>query len=364
MVSIKIFVSDEGFGHIVRQRAIVIELLKKIPDAKIIFQTEKHLEEAKKLLGERVEYVKQFHNIVTIKNEDGSLNVEKTYEIIKDYPNASKRLIEKEFKKFDYDFVISDFVPEVFYLSKKLDVKNCGVAHFTWDWFFSRLYPYDKNLLNTFSEYLDGMDEIFFPPLTPDENLERFSEKKREIPFIVRDDIKRIKRKRQEEHDKFKILIIDSGTGALANTIKRNLEILRKMKDMEFYLPPMFNSIDDNIHIIPRIEDVPIFISQSDLIIARAGFNTATEAIVSRVPMLLIEEKNNPEIEENIKKIYRLGLCGKLTLEMFINNFKNSLEKFLNEEYDIIRKNILKFKFKTNGAEIIAKEIKKRIGSS
>lgn len=360
MVSIKIFVSDEGFGHIVRQKAVINELCKIMTDVKIVFQTEKHLEEAKRFIGDKAEYSKQFHNIMTIKNEDGSLNIEKTYEFMKNYPITSKKLVEKELKEFNYDFVISDFVPEAFLITKKLAIKNCGVAHFTWDWFFSRLYPNDKNLLETFSDYLEGVDEIFFPPLTPDENLERFSDKAKRIPFIVRKDIER---KRLNENGKFKVLIIDSGTGALSHIIRKNLQVLTKMEDISFYLSPLFETQGDNIHLIPKFEDVPKFISQSDLIVARAGFNTATEAIVSRVPMLLVEEKNNPEIEENIRKINELGLCGKLTLEMFANDFKNSLEKFIKEDYNIVKKKLDKFKIKTNGAEIVAKEVKKRIES-
>ena len=323
MVLIKIFVSDEGFGHIVRQRAIVEELCKIIPDVKITFQTEKHINESKKILGSKVEYSKQFHNIMTIKNKDGSLSIEKTYKFIKNYPNTSRKLIEKELKNFNYDFIISDFVPEAFFVAKKLMIKNCGVAHFTWDWFFSKLYPNDKILSKTFSDYLEGMDEIFFPPLTPDENLEKFSGRKKEIPFIVRKDMKR---KHPKKNGKFRVLIVEGGTGALCHIIRKNLQVLSKMKDIEFYLPPTFKTVDDRIHVIPGIEDVPKFVPNSDLIIARPGFNTTTEAIVSRVPMLVVEERNNPEIEENIKKIYGLGLCGKLTLEMFTNDFKNSLE--------------------------------------
>jgi hypothetical protein len=42
----------------------------------------------------------------------------------------------RRFKYFlDFDLFISDFVPEVFLLAKKMNIRSIGVCHFTWSWF-------------------------------------------------------------------------------------------------------------------------------------------------------------------------------------------------------------------------------------
>ncbi|MCK4405706.1 MAG: hypothetical protein KAV43_04295 [Hadesarchaea archaeon] len=358
MVSIKIFVSDEGFGHIVRQKAIIGELIKH-DDVDIVLQTQKHFEAAQNFIGGGISYNLQFNNIMTIKKEDGSLDMDKTYEFIKNYPENSKELIEKELDSFNYDFVISDFVPEAFHVSKSLGISNCGAAHFTWDWFFSKLYPSDKALINTLNKYVECVDEIYFPPLTPDENLDKFKDRAKVVPFIISEDY--LGQKTKEPAEKLRILISDSGTGALYHIIKKNLPVFKSMTDFHFFLPPMFKVEADNITIISRTEDVPKLIPQLDLVVARAGFNTITMCIIARVPLLLVEEKGSPEVEENLRKVSELGLCGELPPEKYSNNFKSELEEFLKKDFDTVKKNMQNYKFKTNGAEIIAKEILKRI---
>ena len=44
---------------------------------------------------------------------------------------------KKVFEK--YDIFISDFMPEVFELSNRLEKKSYGIAHFTWDWFYKKI---------------------------------------------------------------------------------------------------------------------------------------------------------------------------------------------------------------------------------
>ena len=46
--------------------------------------------------------------------------------------------MEKKVSKFFYnfDFIISDCVPEAFDLSKDFNIPSFGISHFTWDWYF------------------------------------------------------------------------------------------------------------------------------------------------------------------------------------------------------------------------------------
>lgn len=358
MISIKIFASDEGFGHIVRQKAIIDELVK-LSDADIVFQTWRHFGAAKKFIGNKARYNQQFNNIMTVKKKDGSLDIEKTYEwFMKKYPENSRKMIERESINFEHDFVISDFVPEAFRISRNARIPNCGVGHFTWDWFFSKLYPWDKTLTNTLDKYMENMDEIYFPPLTPDENLKKFKSRAKVVPFIISKDYLG---KKTKPRKKFTVLISDSGTGALYHIIKKNLPVFKRMPEFHFLVPPGFKVKAKNITVIPKTEAMPKLIPKSDLVVARAGFNTITMCIVSQVPLLLVEETGSPEVEENLRKVRELGLCGEMSPPQYSKDFKRTLMSFLEKEYDFVLGAMKNYKFKTNGAEIIAKSILKRI---
>ena len=138
-----IFISDEGFGHIVRQRAIISELLKKKIDVTVITSTK--IIVLKEKFGNSISYKENHHSLKTVKNKDGSLNIKLTKKQFENwYKNTNKWIKDnsKDLKKFD--FFISDLMPEAFELGKILKKPCFGVCHFTWDWFFEDVCKVNK----------------------------------------------------------------------------------------------------------------------------------------------------------------------------------------------------------------------------
>ena len=94
-----------------------------------------------------------------------------------------------------------------------------------------------------------------------------------------------------------------------------------------------------------------------DLVIGRAGFNTISECIALKTPMLLLSEAMNPEMNENIINIKHQGLGSFVSLDLFVKGFENYLPKFFDTEYKTIYENIKNNSMPINGAEVIAKDI-------
>ena len=67
----KVYLSDEGFGHIVRQRAIVEVLREKMPSIDLTLQTQTHIEAAGKYIP-GASLIKRFNNIHSISGETTS----------------------------------------------------------------------------------------------------------------------------------------------------------------------------------------------------------------------------------------------------------------------------------------------------
>lgn len=356
---VKIYLSDEGFGHIVRQNAIHSELKKMMPDLQTTIQTEKHLEVAKRIFG-KAEYISKHGNIIWIKKENGSPDISKIQSFYEDYESRWDEYLLSEENNLNHDFVLSDFVYEPFDLANNKNIPIFGVAHFTWDWFFSKLYPppLKSSLIKRFSDSANKADVLYFPPLTPVEIIQHYKNSK-EVPFIVRKNINH-KKVKPVKH-RFKVLIIDSGAGVLRNSISNSIEQLTALDDIQFYLVEGYKQKADNITYVRTGELLVDYIGDMDLVIGRAGFNTVSECIAIRTPMLLLGEAMNPEISENIIELKKLGLGSFMSLKEFENSLATYLPRFISSEYKILKENIQNHDLPTNGAEVIAQDIANRL---
>ena len=100
-------------------------------------------------------------------------------------------------------------------------------------------------------------------------------------------------------------------------------------------------------------------ISYVDFLVARGGFNTITEIINFNKPALLIDEKNNPEIRENLRQMNKLASCSIMQLSSFKMNFPKKINSFIKNDMILIYKKLKSNKIKSNGAVQIIKYITK-----
>tara|TARA_B100000767_G_scaffold273570_1_gene304089 strand:- start:2798 stop:3916 length:1119 start_codon:yes stop_codon:yes gene_type:complete len=361
-----IFISDEGFGHMVRQRAIIKELINKYPSIIITVFTSKNIFYLKETFENRINYLNIPMHLKTVKNLDGSLNIYKTKKIFKSWEKNIKLWKNKVSIYFkNFDFIISDCVPEAFDLSKKFNVLSFGVSHFTWDWFFENVCKINPLELNKIQNSFNKCDHFLFPPFTPEKILKKYRKKIHNVNFIVGDFKKKVKKKQFQ-----KCLIMDNGTRSLSRLINKTVPYLKKIKNIEFYVcidhldEKNKNEIFASKNIVPvsGLKKMHEKVEESDFIIARGGFNTISECLVLKKPALFFNEKNNPEVSENLRLVYK-----KQRLACLINenewgkNFQKKLNSFiLKDAIKIYDK--LKYKnFKYNGAYQVVNIISKKI---
>jgi hypothetical protein len=348
-----VYLSDEGYGHIVRQRAIMTELIKLEPMA-FTLQTSKHLVFAEENMP-ATHFMDRYNNISWHKRVDSSPDIERIQEHCEQYLEKIPAFIQREQADFNYDFVLSDFVYEAFEVAKNRNVPSFGVAHFTWDWFFSKIYPrvMSDALFQYFTQAARQARKLYFPPFTPPEILKYYQKSAVEVPLIVRDDVAH---KTWPIADRLKILVMDSGAGLMANYIKSALSgnlpqewVFGVQEELDFSGDSFFN-IPSNHLLIDYVQD-------ADLIVGRPGFNTISECIAYRKPMLLISESMNPEMDFNIAELKKLSLGGFLSLNDFKFRFISVLATFFKQEYGMIQSNMRNHSFETNGGRIIAQDI-------
>lgn len=356
----KIFLSDEGFGHLVRQRAVFDELIRLKPSLTATVQTGSYADVARSMFRS-ANLVERFNNIEWAKKIDGSPDLDAIRDFFGDYQIRSDRFIKLEKKSIqDFNFVISDFVYEAFPLAQTANLPVFGVAHFTWDWFFSKMYPspVSYDIIKRMQQFAKMADIVYFPPFTPRDILSFYGDMAIQTPFIVRKSENNITFKRNGE---FNVLIMDSGANVLREHINSAIQQINEIEDMHFLIAERYNIEADNITTIPSSHFFSDYIPHVDLVVTRGGFNTISECIAHRTPILLIGENSNPEIEQNLLSIKHEQLGSFISLERFVFSLKDVLLSFIDHEYGQIKKRMEDHEHETNGAEIIARDILNRV---
>ncbi|MBT5559682.1 MAG: hypothetical protein HOJ88_07295 [Proteobacteria bacterium] len=354
----KIYLSDMGFGHLVRQRAIYEQLTQLCPALIATVQTGSHAAIARNMFGSAA-VIEKFNNIEWARQENGSPDLKVISEFFDDYASRSTEFVDGE-DIADFDFVISDFVYEAFPAAKSASVPCFGVAHFTWDWFFSKMYPppVSYQVLQQMQRYAHLADAVFFPPFTPEEILRFYGGKAVQVPLIVGNpNAASI----AIPKGKFTVLIMDSGASILSQHIDKAVDQLSQINSMHFLVAEKHAINSSNVTVIPKTDFFSDYIPQVDLVVTRGGFNTISECIAYRTPLLLLGEASNPEIEQNLLAIKSEQLGSFTSLDRFSNHLRDTLESFVAHEYTQIKKRMNEHNYTTNGAQVIAEHMLNKV---
>ena len=369
-IKIAIFISDVGFGHMVRQREIINQLLKKIKNVEITIVNALQIEILKDTFDNKIKYIKRYNNIELFKTKDGFFETKKSIKTLDIWDKNLKTdfiFFKKNFK--DFNFIISDVVPQVFYYSKKMNIKCYGVCHFSWSWFFQSVYANKKkNIINKMKKYENLATKIFLPPLTPKgvyQNIDDIN-KIENINFIIKTN--KIENKINKKKT---FLIMDNGTQTLSKLISETVPFLEKLKKYIFYIgisSLTYNAKEiilksKNMLPVTTLKGMYSYIEKVDYIITRGGFNSITECLFFKKPTIFMNEKYNPEVDENLKIVFEKKLGALMNTNDWKANFIKRVNNFVTKEEGSIRENLKKNHFKSNGAnqllKIILKDIKK-----
>ena len=366
---IAIFISDEGYGHSVRQKNIISVFLKYNPNIQFTIYNNKRLLFLKEYFGNKLNYNYYPNTLHTIKKINGELDLQKTKKILINWPKKSnlsikKLLIDKD--KLNFDIIISDLVPEAFKLAKILKIPSYGVARFSWDWFFFNTEFKRLKETKMIKESLKLADKIYFPTFVKKKVLSNDYFKYRETNLIFNKNFyKESTNEFFKSNNKYKCLIMDNGTRTNSNLIQETVKYLKNMKYIDFYISvdnfpdelKIYVAQQKNLIPIQGLKNMHRLISYVDFLVARGGFNTITEILIFKKPALLIDEKKNPEIRANLGQMRKLSFCAIMKQSSFGLNFEKKIIYFIKKQMKNIEINLKLRKIKYNGANQIIGDI-------
>ena len=365
-IKVAIFISDVGYGHMVRQREVIRQLLINFKNIDISVINHEYIEILKSSFGNKIKYRKRFNNITLFKDKNNFHDYKKSLEFIKRLPKhlpKTKKFIEKNFS--DYSFFISDYVPEVFKIGEDLKIPSFGICHYTWSWYFNKNNNKDKAIIKLLKKYESSATKTYFPPFTASTIFRNYKNKNyKDVGLIIKKTkiIEKINVKKT-------FLLMDNGTKLLSKFITNIVPQISKNKNYNFYVG--ISSLNNktkkiineskNLKPVKGLKGIYSSINKVDHVIARGGFNTLTECLLFKKPSIFINERFNPEVKANIKIISKKKLGSTAQLENLDINFIKKLDKFLQKEKNTIKKNFSKLNLSYNGALEIVNDIKKEL---
>ena len=297
------YISSHGFGHLTRTMVHIERYLKGTEEYIYLVCGEKQIAFAKKYLEKFLDRLifRIMTTDVGLINKENSLLVDKIKleeELFK-FIQSWDKLIEKEvefLKDKNVEKIIVDISPIGMLVGKELGKKVEAVSNFTW-YIQYKFLDLNKEITDKFLEAEKCIDEFFVYPLALD--LSHVTCTKKNISYVSRVfDYDKIKSLRDMHK---KIVFISCGKSV-------NLEKI-EIKNFEgvIYYTEGIEVIGEGRHIKLPIDtiDTHNYVGASDFVIIKAGWGTVAEAVLSKVPMILLEREEVLEdyyIIEELKK--------------------------------------------------------------
>jgi hypothetical protein len=299
---VDIFVCNNGFGHIKRELGIIFNLNSKIDFLKFVIHV-KH-DHYKKFVCLIDEW---YPNI----NMD---NVKFEFESMKNMPDYS---FNSSYKSFEYslwldelrllnlksDLIISDNLIGI------LDVypKSILIGSFLWTE-ISRLHD-----INDFSVVVDFERKVLKRNSPKMFGLDMFAteEVKKDTEFIGLPWFCEKYLNHQNQHNfknKITLLVSGGGTGNTKESLYKIINFLNDFEYFEIFIDQTLKNSMSNLNNFNVFDYSNERFQQVDWIIGRPGIGLLSDVVKFRIPIIMVSDEKNEEIQSNIKQAVFCGL--------------------------------------------------------
>lgn len=290
-MNIAFFVSDHGFGHIMRELPVMKILIQSGHNITIVCNS-KHNQLAKEYLGDAPNYINMHTDsgIIVIPGTI-KINPEETVEkaelMIKDYPNRIN-FAKELFDKYHIDKVVADIVPWSLKAASDAGVPSFLMASFTW------LDQYGEYLSNearkTYIDCFKLAGTVLYYDLCNDPTRKLLGNGI-EVGFVAREFNEREVQRIKSEHSR-KIVFLSLG----ASNSGLDFDIDVSGLDYDFITTEALKLIGDNVTYLdidtPNTQD---YIKAADYCISKPGWTTCAEIMLAGTPAALLKREDVQE---------------------------------------------------------------------
>ncbi|UJF34329.1 glycosyltransferase [Paenibacillus hexagrammi] len=314
MQTIAYYISDYGYGHATRCIAIIRELIVIRPDLRVIVCTSFSMDFIKQSMApySQVQY-RNVNNDIGYFLQQGSLepDITKLKEEYRLYIESVDERVQKEVDfllELKVELVISDIAPIPFISASSLGIPSVGLSNFTWytayrNWLTEYELVFLKNAYSKMDHYLafGGANEPLWGRLSNDS----FQLVSREL------DMGEVARIRDEANIEQSKMLVYVGLG-----MKVNMNIISSWKiwdstEVAFIVSSSHGFNHPNVTVIPHhYLESQNYVAACDLIITKAGWGTASEAVLANRPLLILKRNDMNEDKNTIRYLKHKRLCS------------------------------------------------------
>lgn len=334
--TIAYYISDYGYGHATRSVAIILRLLQRREDVRIIVCHSFALSFLQHALQDFAGRI-QFHEVQTDVGyvlQHHSLQIDEIaiQEQVREYLNNLPQLVQQEvtyLEKLSTDMIISDITPMAFEVADQLHIASIGISNFTWHTAYTSML--DPQILKQLEVLYHKMD--YFLALAG--SVECNWGRNENVAFgfysrnIKQEEVERIRRSLNPGGTK-NIIFVPIGMKINLGDLS-HLSLWNQPNCIFVVSSNMECSHPNVVRIEPGYTEVQHYVAASDLVISKAGWGTVSEAIGSGIPLLLIQREGMNEDENTIRYLLDKQYASVLSWEQIntihIDTYIKSLKK-------------------------------------
>ncbi len=346
MKRICFYTSDHGYGHAARDIAIIRGICKQL-DVRVYVKTDVPFEFMNHSLPFAQVIRKRNDMGVFMSGESSVADAAKTGQIVDDWVESWETFIreEKAFCKAEgIDLILSDIVPQAFLVAQELGIPAIGISNFTWHYIYSNLLGETESVELLAEAYRAGESALVLPF---NEEMGLFRSR-RKINLISREITKPKASLRTKHGIPDSDLVVYLGLGKSLGSA-----FLRHLKDIDapgirFLVSSGIQLPHKNVIHIPDGEiETQNYIAMCDLVVSKAGYSTASEAIKARVPMFIFRRAGYEEDKLIAGGVESMGIGKEISGEQFLN--LEWIEELDNLEQYRLKFDGLEARFKDDG---------------
>lgn len=336
-MNIAFYISNHGFGHIMRNLPVIAYLLTHAQDGVVLVTAEKQMELAIEYLEKETKLSEaelKARLITRVQEVDMGLIVkpgtlvideEATKMAVNAFTAIFPELIKgakKLFQEYQIDHVVCDIAPWALTAAKDAGIDSVLMASFTWIEQYEDFLP--ESSIEPFRKCFADAQRVLFYELVNEPTRKRFPQGI-DVGFCARpsheDAVKEIKEKYGSRP------IIFLSIGGSNSGIEGEIDV--SGLPYNFISTEGLNLIGDNVHFLPvHVENTQDYVVASDYCISKAGWSTISEIMLAGNPVALLERPDVPEDRMNIEELVKRGVAISIgveeldELEMVFNKMK------------------------------------------
>ena len=295
VMKVAFFISDHGYGHIMRNLPVAEELIARGHKVTIVT--------GKSQVMVADQYLQGKANCIALHTDAGfvvytgtlTIDVESTINAVKENIAKWPDMIAQAADLCADAFVV-DIVPWALIAAKKYGIPSYLMANFTWIDQYENFLPAD--LLHCYEEAYLMRDQVLYYDLINEPTKNRLG-KGIDIGFVARpfndSEVKKIKNRHKR-----KTVFLSLG----ASNTGLDLQIDVSGLEYDFISTRALQIMGDNVEYLePSVQNTQDYIKASDFCISKAGWATVSEIMLAGVPFGVLNRENVAEDMMTIEQL-------------------------------------------------------------